>query len=176
MKPLALVLCVMMASGCATTAPAALPTLIAASQIVEAKPLPPDPSVEPLPPGTPSGDSVEPIEAGTCLDKSGKPVAGATSPCPGKAGIEVSEARAARDALYRIRYPEMRRMYEADRQVWAAQRDLYEERVRTAQTELQKAQPSWWQQHGPALGMVAGFVVGAVMTVAIVYGVNQATK
>lgn len=169
-------LLVIVASGCATTSPVPPPTLITASQVVETKPLPPDPSLEPLPAGTPPGDSVEPLEAGSCLDKAGKAVSGASSPCPVKPGIVSSEARAARDALYRIRYPELRKMYESDRQVWAAQRDLYEERVRTAQDELKKAQPNWWQQHGPALGMVAGFVIGAAMTVAIVYAEHQATK
>lgn len=175
MKPLALVLVLVVASGCATT-PMVPQPLIAAEKAVEAKPLPPDPALEALPAGTPVGDWVEALEAASCLDKAGKALPGAPSPCPARSGIASSEARAARDALYRIRYPELRRMYEADRQLWGAHRELYEERVRTGAEELKKAQPNWWQQHGPALGVVGGFVVGAAMTVAITYAVNQATK
>lgn len=172
MRPLALVLVLAVASGCATT-PVVPQPLISASKVVETKPLPPDPSLEPLPNGTPAGEWVEALESASCLDKEGKAVSGAPSPCPARPGILSSEARAARDALFRIRYPELRRMYEADRELWAAHRALYEERIATAQDELKKAQPNWWQQHGPALGMVGGFIVGAAMTVAITYALHH---
>jgi hypothetical protein len=172
MRPLALVLVTVVAAGCAT-APVVPQPLISAKQVVEAKPLPPDPALEPLPNGTPAGEWVEALEAASCLDKAGKALPGAPSPCPARSGIASSEARAARDALFRIRYPELRRMYEADRELWGAHRALYEERIATAEEELKKAQPNWWQQHGPALGMVGGFVVGAAMTVAITYALHH---
>jgi hypothetical protein len=175
MKPLALTLVLALVAGCATT-PVVPAPLINARQVVEAKPLPPDPALEALPAGTPLGDWVEALEAASCLDKAGKPVSGAPSPCPSRSGIAISEERATRDALRRIRYPELRSMYEADRQLWAAHRELYEERIRTAQEELKKAQPNWWQQHGPALGMVGGFVVGAAATIAITFAIHQSAK
>jgi hypothetical protein len=78
--------------------------------------------------------------------------------------------------LFRIRYPELRRMFESDRQLWAAHRELYEERLQTSAEELKKAQPGWWQQHGPALGMVGGFIVGAVLTVSVTYALHQVAK
>lgn len=175
MKPLKLVLVLVMATGCAT-APVVSPPLISAEKAVETKPLPPDPAVETLPAGTPAGEWVEALEAGSCLDRAGKAVSGAPSPCPARSGIALSEARAARDALLHIRYPELRRMYESDRQLWAAHRELYEERLRTSAEELRKAQPGWWQQHGPALGMVGGFIVGAVLTVSVTYALHQVAK
>jgi hypothetical protein len=165
----------LVATGCASV-PVIPEPLINQRQVVEAKPLPPDPALEALPDGTPAGDWVEALEAASCLDKAGKALPDAPSPCPSRSGIAVSEARATRDALYRIRYPELRRMYEADRQLWATHRELYEERVRTAAEELKKAQPNWWERHGPALGVVGGFAVGAAATVAITFAIHQAAN
>lgn len=144
--------------GCAT--PSAYVPTVAVEKHVEDRALPPDPATEALPPGTPPGEWVEPAEKGQTLTKS---------------GILVSEARAARDALFRIRYPELRRNYEADRLLWQAHRELYEARLRAADEALKKAEPGWWQQHGPAVGMLGGFLVGAVLTVTLTYAIHQTT-
>jgi hypothetical protein len=56
--------------------------------------------------------------------------------------------------------------------VWQAHRDLYEARLKSADEALRKAEPGWWQQHGPAVGVAGGFVVGAVLTVALTYAVQ----
>jgi hypothetical protein len=144
--------------GCAT--PSAYVPTVAVERRIEEKPLPPDPATEPLPTGTPSGDWLEPAEKGQTLTRS---------------GILISEARATRDGIFRIRYPELRRNYEADRQVWMAHRELYEARLKAADEALKKAEPGWWQQHGPALGMVAGFLVGAALTVALTYALSPPT-
>jgi hypothetical protein len=170
-----LVLVLVVATGCATV-PVVPEPLINTRHVVETKPLPPDPALEALPDGTPAGDWVEPLEAASCLDKAGKALPDAPSPCPSRSGIASSEARAVRDAMYRNRYSELRRLYEADRQLWGAHRELYEERVRTGAEELKKAQPNWWQQHGPALGVVGGFVVGAASTIAITFAIHQAAN
>ena len=61
---------------------------------VEARELPPDPAVEPIPENIPLGDWVVPIEKGECLDANGTPEVGATTPCPAKAGLVISEERA----------------------------------------------------------------------------------
>lgn len=141
--------------GCAT--PAAYVPTVAMERRIEEKPLPPDPATEPLPAGTPAGDWLEPVEKDQKLTRS---------------GLLVSEARATRDGLFRIRYPELRRNYEADQQVWKAHRELYEARLKAADEALKKAEPGWWQQHGPAVGMVGGFLVGAALTVALTYALN----
>ena len=147
--------------GCATPS-AYVPTVsLSPDKRIEEKPLPSDPASEALPPETPAGDWIVPAEKGQPVEKS---------------GLLVSEGRAARDALFRIRYPELRRNYEADRAVWKAHRELYEERLKAADEALKKAEPGWWQQHGPAVGMVAGFIVGAGLTVALTYALSPPTK
>jgi hypothetical protein len=145
--------------GCAT--PSAYVPTVAIEKRVEDRALPPDPATEPLPPGTPPGEWVIPAEKGEELSRS---------------GILVSEARAARDATFRIRYPELRRNYESDRMLWQAHRELYEARLKAADEALKKAEPGWWQQHGPAVGMLGGFLVGCVLTVTLSYAVNQPSK
>lgn len=172
-----LVLGTLVLVGCATTNAAYVPTVpLTPEKRVEMRALPPDPATEVLPPGTPPGEWVEPVEAGSCLDKQGKPVSGAPSPCPAKSGIETSEARAARDAMYRIRYPELRKTFEADRAVWAAHRELYETRLEDASKALRAAEPNWFQRNAFQLGTVGGFILGAGMAVAITFAVNQVSN
>lgn len=172
MRALALVMSLVLANGCAAVP--VVPT-VRAEKRVEDRPLPPDPAVEALPEDTPKGDWVDSLEAASCLDKQGKPVPGATVPCPARNGIASSEARAARDALFRIRYLELRRDYAADRELWKAHRELYETRLEQAEDKLQKAQPNWFQQNAFALGMVGGFILGGIATVTLTYAVNQAS-
>ena len=126
---------------------------------VEQQPLPPDPADEPLPDGIPPGEWVEPVEAGAC--------AGKAPPCPEKSGILVSEARAVRDAKYRVRYKELRKNYEADRVVWGAHRELYEERLKLADREIQDLQPNWWDRNKLQIGVVGGVIIGIATSVAI---------
>lgn len=169
-----LVLGALVLAGCATTNSAYVPTVaLTPEKRVETRPLPPDPATEALPPGTPPGDWAQAQEVGECFDKNGKALPGAPSPCPAKAGLLLSEAKVARDVMYRIRYPELRKSYEADRAVWAAQRELYETRLNDAQKALHDAEPNWFQRNAGQLGVVGGFVLGAGMAVAIVFAVNQ---
>lgn len=146
--------------GCATPA-AYVPTVaVSPTKRVEMQPLPPDPSTEALPAGTPAGEWLEPLEKGQPASKS---------------GLLTSEARATRDGLFRIRYPELRRNYEADRMVWQAHRELYEERLKAADEALKKAEPGWFQQHAFQLGVVGGFLIGAATTVALTFALHSAT-
>jgi hypothetical protein len=155
MRYLALILPLFLA--CAGTLPTT-PTVPVGEKRVETVPLPPDPEAEKLADNVPRGDWVEPQEAGSC----------APSPaCPAKAGILVSEERASRDALFRIRYRELRTNYVSDQKVWGAQRALYEERLKLADQAIQQAQPGWFQRHGFQLGVVGGFLLGSVLTIAI---------
>lgn len=146
-------------SGCAGATPV---PVVPDVRRVETAELPPDPAQEALPSGLPAGEWVEAMEAGSCGPTS-------RAPCPPRSGILVSEARAVRDGYYRVRYPELRRLYETDRRVWAAHRELYEQAVQTRDAAIQQLQPDWFQRNAFSLGFGAGAViVGAV--VAIVAG------
>ena len=91
-------------------------------------------------------------------------------------GIIVSESRAARDALYRIRYKELRTTYEADRSVWRVHRTIYEKQIEMDNDrirELTPPPPTWWDQHGTAVligsSALVGLVAGAGLTVGVGY-------
>lgn len=162
MKGLAAALMVL-AVGCGASTATTVRPLVAENRQPEARELPPDPVEEALPEGIPTDPpetAVEALEAGSCPPD-------AVQPCPAQSGILVSEARAARDALFRIRYRELRRTYEADRQVWAAHRELYETQVRLDREEIQRLQPGFWEEHDAEILGVVGFVIGAAITIGI---------
>jgi hypothetical protein len=140
--------------ACAGTLPT--PPTVAEAKRVEQEPLAPDPQEDKLDPNVPKGEWVEPLEANSC-----------TPSCPARSGILVSEERAVRDGLYRIRYRALRTNYLADRQVWVAHRELYEKRLQLADQAIQKLQPGWWERHRFQLGVVGGFVLGSALTIAI---------
>ena len=151
------------ASACAGVAP--LPPTVRPEKRVEDAPLPPDPEIEKLP--GPQDEWLEALEAGSCLDAAGKVVPDATKPCPLRSGISMSEAKAARFGLYKIRYVELRKIYTADREVWKAHRELYEVRLQLADKAIQDLQPSWWDRHKGEFGVIGGFVIGTVVTMGI---------
>ena len=136
---------------------------IAKTRWVETEELPPDPATEELagdPPG--AEDDVEPYEPRDPHN-------------PSWAGVVVSERRAARDGLYRIRYKEIRARYDADRQIWTVHREAYEVRLNLAETRILELQPTWWDDHkGLVLGL-SFFVVG-VGTAMGMYALATRTK
>jgi len=135
--------------------------MVAESRRPELREMPQSPRDEALPEGIPTNPgeaAVDPIEAGEASPRS---------------GILISEARAARDALFRVRYTELRRTYEADRQVWTAHRSLYEEQIRRDREALEEAQPDWWERHdGTVVGVVA-FLAGAALTVGLAAAIDK---
>lgn len=150
--------------------------MVSADRRPEARELPAEPDDKPLPEGIPrepGEDHVVPLERGQCVSEDGSRVA--PGPCPDWSGIAVSEARAARDALYRISYTELRRLYEADRQVWAAHRELYEAQIREDRKEIERLQPDWWERHDGTVIGVGAFIVGAALTVGVVSAVDHVT-
>lgn len=142
--------------------------LVPEERRVELRDLPVQPNEEPLPADAPTEDWVEPLEAGSCTVMAAL--------CPARSGLLISEGRAARDFLYRTRYAELRKVYESDRVVWSAHRELYETQLAATETALQKAQPNWFEQHAFQLGIVGGFLLGAAATVALTFAVNQASQ
>jgi hypothetical protein len=163
--------------GCgATTADEARP-LIAADRRPEERPLPPDPREEDIPEGYDtklSEEHIEALEAGSCIAPDG--VARSKGPCPSWSGIAVSEARAARDGMIRSRYKELRSVYQSDRRVWSAQREMYEAQVRRDREEIERLHPSWWEEHDGTILTAVGLVVGAAITIAITFAVEEATE
>lgn len=145
---IALTIVFVVGNGCASGSEGVRPTVpVGMTHRIETAPLPPTPEEEPLPSNTPRADFVEPVEVGMTATRS---------------GILVSEARAFRDAQYRIRYRELRLNYEADRQVWVVQRELYETRLTQAEEALRAQQPTWIDRHALELGFFGGFVLGTV--------------
>lgn len=172
--------CLLVAAvGCGAAQIPEVRPLVAVDRRPEAWDLPVDPRLEPLPEGSSSTlgeDFVEPLEAGFCVEADGEVAAGSGYPCPAQSGLLISEARALRDAAYRIRYPELRRAFEADRQIWAAQRELYEAQIAADHREIERLQPTWWETHDGEVLTAVGVVVGAVVTVAVVFAVNQVSE
>jgi hypothetical protein len=72
----------------------------------------------------------------------------------------MSEAKAARFGLFKVRYVELRRLYAADRMIWKAHRELYEERLQLADRTIQELQPGWWDRHKGEVGVLGGFILG----------------
>jgi hypothetical protein len=148
--------------------------LVALDRRPEIAELPTDPEIEAIPEGydTTLGEELaEPLEAGQCVDGTG--VVRSEGPCPGWSGIAISEARAARNAMYRIRYRELRRGYQADRQVWAAHRELYEAQVLRDREEIENLQPTWWDRNGFIIGIAGGFILGAATAILVMFVVEQ---
>jgi hypothetical protein len=145
---------VLLCFACATTEVAEQgerPPAIPKAKWVEEKPLGEDAAKTklPLPKGADATERVEAIEEG------------AAAPF---AGVVVNEARALRDAQFRIAYPGMRERYEADRGVFSAHRLFYETQLAQAEDEVSKLQPSWWDEHKGDLAFVGGFILGAALT------------
>lgn len=168
-RALSLFLAVLL-SGCATVP--VVPLTIPESKWVETEALPADPSTEKI--EARDGDWVVPMDEEECIAKDGKPIATAPKPCPGRGGLLVSEEKITRLKLYEIRYKQLRANYAADRNVFSAQRSLYEARLKDAAIALEKAQPNWFQAHAWELGILFGVVVGAGVTIGVVYGVVPA--
>lgn len=156
-------LALLMICSCATTLPT--PPTVLPEHRIEEEPLPVDPDNEKLP--GPQEEWVEPLEAGSCVDQSGKFSLQVSKPCPLRSGISMSEAKAARFGLYKIRYRELRTSYEADRKVVSAQRALYETRLQLADKAIQNLQPGFWDVHKGEISLIGGFILGITVAGAV---------
>lgn len=143
-------------TACATT-PKAPAVFIPEARRPEARELPPHPRTEEL--KNNPDEWTEVVMAGDKAQKS---------------GLLISEGRAARDILFRTRYEEMRKIYDADRLVWSAHRAYYEERLNLAADEIQKLQPTWWDRNKDTVGFVSGVLIGFGLTLGIVEAVYAA--
>ena len=168
MKPL---LPVILLVGACASAPAARP-VVPESRRAEQKPLPADPAQEALPEGLAAGEWAVPVEAGECVPVGeGEPAKG---PCPVQAGVLISERKAARVALYKIRYVELRRTVEADRIAWGADRELYETKLQLALDEIEELQPTWWDENKGTALLAVGFLAGGIIAVVVAHAMADA--
>ena len=138
--------------GCATVPPPPTPIFIAESRRPEERELPLNPRTEQLPSGFSGEEWVEPLEQGAVALK---------------AGLLISESRAARDILVRTRYDEMRSLYSADQDVWRVQRKYYEERLQFADQAILGLQPTWWDLNKDAFFFWGGVVLGTGLTLGV---------
>lgn len=186
MKKLSILL-VVFALGCGAAQTPEVRPLVAEDRRPEAVALPTDVRDEPLPievPRVPGEEYVVPIERGGCIPAAGYQLSETEpdaenyieGPCPLESGVMVSEARANRDALYRIRYRELRDTYEADRRVWSAHRELYEAQLALDQKNIARLQPSWWEKNDATISAVLGIFLGAATTIAITFAVHQSSE
>lgn len=144
--------------GCAHSQAAREP-LLPDNYYVESEPLPQHPDDIPLDANIPKEDWVQAVERGQTLDKP---------------GLCFSESHAARDALYRIQYKELRGVCEANRKDWRSQRVLYEYIVSDQAKALDRAMPTWWDDHKFDIGVGAGFVLGSAVAVGIAAALDGA--
>jgi hypothetical protein len=144
-------------AGCAAVPVRGDPTF-SQSHRVETIPLPEDPERIAIPSNIPKEEWLEAQEAGVLAKRS---------------GILVSEARAYRDGLFRISYRELRAIVMSEQSVWAAHRELYEERLQQADRKIRDMQPDWFTRHEGQLGVVGGFIVGASLTVGLTYAIHR---
>lgn len=124
---------------------------------VEKRKLPERPDAEDIPP---EKDWVFPIDEGVA------------SPAD---GILLSEEKAVRAKKWQLGYEELLGLFEADRKVWVETRIIYEERLTMANQEIKRLQPNWWDSNKGTVGWISGVAAGAIITIFIVYGVDQAT-
>lgn len=122
---------------------------------VEEKPLPPRPDATPIPP---EDDWVLPVSTGDIVPKD---------------GILFGEGKAKRAKEWQIGYDTIRGLYEADRDNWKQTRLIYEDRLTQANSEIKRLQPGWWTENKGTLGFVGGIIFGSLITVGVVYGVEQ---
>ena len=149
--------------GCATAQMPPLKTpIIESVRRPEEQPLPSSPREEKLAGAyADAPEWVEPAEKGETL---------------AKAGMLVSEGRMARDILFRTRYDELRKIAEADRKVWALQREYYEERLVLADQTIRSLQPTWWDEHQGPIYFTGGLILGFGVTVGLVEAVSAIAR
>ena len=164
--------------GCASAPKVVTEPTVAERKWAEERDLPPDPGEEELPEGLGPDFPPEAVEVGQCSPDEAEGSEEAQGPCPDKAGILISEQKAARIKLYQIRYKELRKTYEADRSLWRAHRELYETKLELALKELkrteERAERSWWEKHDGTIGLGVGVVVGSALAVGIAAALDAA--
>lgn len=94
-------------------------------------------------------------------------------------GVLLSADTAAYVGRLRIGYDELRQLYAVDLRTWGREREVYQRHLSLADDEIdranERAERSWWEQHGDEVGLVGGFILGVVITVGVVAAVDATT-
>lgn len=91
--------------------------------------------------------------------------------CTGKKGILMSEEKATALAKYRVAYPGLRHFCELDRELWSGKWQISQRLLIEADRKIEDMQPSWWDRNKGTIGFFGGMLVGALTTIAVIYGV-----
>lgn len=129
----------------------------------------PDPTFEseiPPEPERPARISTTPVEQ--CQVDDG----GTTGP-----GVLFDMDSAAYVGRLRIGYDELRRLYIIDSRTRERERQIYERALSNADEEIQRqaqrAERTWWEQHGGVVGLVSGIVVGVAATIGVLAATEE---
>jgi hypothetical protein len=141
--------------GCGGAIPVSIGAKTSQAFRVEEEKLPPRPDEKPIPPDK---DWVVPLAKDT--------------PSP-KNGVLISPEKAVRAAKYKARYNELRTLAELDKRVWKNRAVIHDEQLGQANRTIKQLTPGWWDKNKGTLGFTTGMVLGAVMTIFVVYGVDQ---
>jgi len=86
-------------------------------------------------------------------------------------GIMLSPEMAAHAARVRVKYDELRSMYTVDLRTEMRERQIYQRELDMADDEAdrlrQEAHRSWWERNSGVLGLAAGIIVGAGLTIGV---------
>ena len=92
-------------------------------------------------------------------------------------GILFSDESAAYVGRLRIGYDELRRLYIIDSRTRERERQIYERALSNADEEIQRqaqrAERTWWEQHGGVVGLVSGIVVGVAATIGVLAATEE---
>lgn len=95
-------------------------------------------------------------------------------------GILISQEMGLRAARTKVAYDEIRSLYKTDLATMDRERGVYEKHLEVADEEIdiwrERSRRTWLERNGGLLGLAAGFVVGAAITVAIVAAVEGTTE
>lgn len=99
-------------------------------------------------------DWVEPIFEGDVADRD---------------GIIMSPEKAVRARQWQVGYESLFDIYSIDREIWEQHRIIYETRIRSANEEIRRLAPTWWDENSLYIGMSSGFVAGVATAITIFY-------
>jgi len=93
--------------------------------------------------------------------------------CKDRKGILMSEEKAAGLAQYRVAYPGLRRFCELDRQLWSGKWQISQRLLLESERRREDEQPGWWGRNKGEIAFFGGLIVGAAVTIGIVFGVQE---
>lgn len=88
-------------------------------------------------------------------------------------GILMSEEKAALLAKYRVAYPGLRKWAELEQALWSGKWAVTQRLLLESEQQRENDKPGWWERNDFEIGVATGIVLGALATIAIVYGVQE---